>query len=139
MQSSFSISQIGHILFQKHWLINNSLKNCRVVSTYLLQAMLRFCRLDNFKKRFSKPEDHSGLSKEYRPNHCLRDTIASMLFSNGATQAKVAYQLGYAPESPMTKRYAKFVPVAQQSIANKAQEAMRSLLKHPAEQVAKKG
>ena len=39
----------------------------------------------------------------------------------------------------MTKRYAKFVPVAQQSIANKAQEAMRSLLKHPAEQVAKKG
>ena len=39
----------------------------------------------------------------------------------------------------MTKRYAKFIPVAQQSIANKAQEAMSSLLKHPADQVAKSG
>ena len=39
----------------------------------------------------------------------------------------------------MTKRYAKFIPAAQQSIANEAQEAMSSLLKHPAEHVAKKG
>ena len=57
-----------------------------------------------------------------------------MLLSNGTTSAKVAYQSGYAP-----KRYAKFIPAAQQSIANKAQEAMSSVLKHPAEHVAKKG
>ena len=50
-----------------------------------------------------------------------------MMLSNGATLAEVAHQLGHAPGSPMTKRYAKFIPAAQQSIANKAQEAMSSL------------
>ena len=44
-----------------------------------------------------------------------------------------------APGSPMTRRYAKFIPAAQQSIANKAQEAMSSLLKHHADQDAKTG
>ena len=51
-----------------------------------------------------------------------------MMLSNGATLAEVAHQLGHAPGSPMTRRYAKFIPAAQQSIANKAQEAMSSLL-----------
>ena len=61
------------------------------------------------------------------------------MLSNGATLAEVAHQLGHAPGSPMTKRYAKFIPAAQQSIANKAQQAMSSLLKHPADQVANTG
>jgi len=39
----------------------------------------------------------------------------------------------------MTRRYAKFIPAAQQSIANKAQEAMSTLLKYPADQAAKTG
>ena len=39
----------------------------------------------------------------------------------------------------MTRRYAKFIPAAQQSIANKAQEAMSSLLNNDADQAAKKG
>ena len=51
-----------------------------------------------------------------------------MMLTNGATSAEVAHQLGHAPGSPMTKRYAKFIPAAQQSIANKAQQAMSSLL-----------
>ena len=51
-----------------------------------------------------------------------------MMLTNGATSAEVAHQLGHAPGSPMTKRYAKFIPAAQQGIANKAQEAMSSLL-----------
>ena len=62
-----------------------------------------------------------------------------MMLSNGATLAEVAHQLGHAPGSPMNKRYAKFIPAAQQSIANEAQEVMSSLLKHPADQVAKSG
>jgi hypothetical protein len=37
----------------------------------------------------------------------------------------------------MTRRYAKFIPAAQQSIANKAQEAMSSLLETKA--LAKSG
>ena len=64
---------------------------------YSRQAMVRLCRLDSLEKRFSKPEDHSVILKDYRPNYCLRDTIASMLLSNGATSAKVAHQLGNAP------------------------------------------
>jgi hypothetical protein len=51
-----------------------------------------------------------------------------MMLSNGATLAEVAYQLGHVPGSPMTRRYAKFIPSAQQSITNKAQQAMSSLL-----------
>ena len=59
-----------------------------------------------------------------------------MMLSNGATLAEVAHQLGHAPGSPMTKRYAKFIPAAQQSIANKAQEAMNSLLDTESDKVA---
>ena len=55
-----------------------------------------------------------------------------MMLSNWSTLAEVAHELGDAPGSPMTKRYAKFIPAAQQSIANKAQEAMSSLLRHRA-------
>ena len=97
------------------------------------------CRLDSLKKRFSKLRNLAGIPTEFRPNYCLRDTVASMILSNGVTLAEVAHQLSHAPGSLMTKRYAKFIPVAQQSIANKAQEAMSSLLKHPADQVAKSG
>ena len=57
-----------------------------------------------------------------------------MMLSNGATLAEVAHQLGHAPGSPMTRRYAKFIPAAQQSISNKAQEAMISLLE-PQEEI----
>ena len=55
-----------------------------------------------------------------------------MMLSNGATLAEVAQQLGHAPGSPMPRRYAKFIPAAQQSIANKAQKTMSSLPRHRA-------
>ena len=51
-----------------------------------------------------------------------------MMLSNGATLAEVGHQLGHPPGSPMTKRYAKFIPAGHQCIANNAQEAMSSLL-----------
>ncbi len=54
--------------------------------------------------------------------------MASRLLSSGATLDEVAHQLGHAPGSPMTKRYAKFIAAAQQSTANKVQEVMNSLL-----------
>ena len=47
-----------------------------------------------------------------------------MMLSNGATLAEVTHQLGHTPGSPMARRYAKFIPDAQQSIVNKALEAM---------------
>ena len=51
-----------------------------------------------------------------------------MMLSKGATIPEVAEQLGHTQGSPMTRRYAKFIPAAKQSIANKAQEAMQDLL-----------
>ena len=84
--------------------------------------------MDSSKKLFSKLRNEAGIPKEFRPNYGLRDTVASMMLSNGATLAEVGHQLGHAPGSPMTKRYAKFIPAGHQCIANNAQEAMSSLL-----------
>ena len=47
---------------------------------------------------------------------------------NSATEAEVGHQLGHAPGSPMT-RYAKFTFAAEQSIVNKAEQGLDSLLK----------
>ena len=76
-------------------------------SSKLTEIILSCCGSFHHKRAFMK-------------NCCLRDTIASMMLSGGATLAEVAHQLGHAPGSPMTRRYAKFIPAAQQSIANKA-------------------
>jgi len=129
--------KVREVLLRQRELLNSSSGELQE-SSYVFPASdggLR--RLDSLKKRFSQLRDLAGIPKEFRPNYCLRDTIASMMLSNGATLAEVAYQLGHAPGSPMTRRYAKFIPAAQQSIANKAQEAMSSLLETKA--LAKSG
>ena len=131
--------KVHEVMLRQRELLNSSSGELQE-SSYVFPASdggLR--RLDSLKKRFSQLRDLAGIPKEFRPNYCLRDTIASMMLSNGATLAEVAYQLGHAPDSPMTRRYAKFIPAAQQSIANKAQEAMSTLLKYPADQAAKTG
>jgi|TARA_X000000950_G_scaffold152247_1_gene187290 integrase len=120
--------KVHEVLLRQRGLLNSSSAELQG-SSYVFPASdggLR--RLDSLKKRFSQLRDLAGIPIEFRPNYCLRDTIASMMLSNGATLAEVAYQLGHAPGSPMTRRYAKFIPAAQQSIANKAQEAINSLL-----------
>jgi len=129
--------KVREVLLRQRELLNSSSGELQE-SSYVFPASdggLR--RLDSLKKRFSQLRDLAGIPKEFRPNYCLRDTIASMMLSNGATLADVAYQLGHAQGSPMTRRYAKFIPAAQQSIANKAQEAMSSLLETKA--LAKSG
>jgi len=65
--------------------------------------------------------------------------VASMTLSNGVPLAEVDHQLGHAPELPMTKRYAEFIPAAQQSIANKVQEAMSCLLELHDDQIVRSG
>jgi integrase len=84
--------------------------------------------LGSYMRHFRRIRDAAQLPKEYRPNYCLRDTVASMMLSKGATLAEVAEQLGHEQGSPMTRRYAKFMPAAKQGIANKVQEVMRDLL-----------
>ena len=85
-------------------------------------------KLHSYIRHFRRIRDLAGIPEDYRPNYCLRDTVASRLLYSGATLAEAVHQLGRAPGSPMTRRYAKFIPAAQQSITHKAQEAMSSLL-----------
>ena len=83
---------------------------------------------ESYQKHFRKIRDSAGIPGEYRPNYCLRDTIASRMLSNGSTLDEVAVVLGHEPGSPMTKRYALFIPDAQQRIANQAEEALNGML-----------
>ena len=51
------------------------------------------------------------------------------MLSNSAAEAEVVHKLGHAPGSPMIRRYAKFTFAAEQSIVNKAEQGLDSLLK----------
>ena len=84
---------------------------------------------DGWRKRVKEICNRAGIPETYRPNYCLRDTIASTLLSNGATLDEVGYQLGHEPGSPMIRRYAKFIEGAQQRIVNRADELMRGKIK----------
>ena len=75
--------------------------------------------LDSYLRHFRRIRALAGIPEEYRPNYCLRDTVASRLLSSGATLDEVAYQLGHSPGSPMTRRYARFLESAQRGIADR--------------------
>ena len=85
-------------------------------------------KLDSYLKHFRLIRDLAGIPKDYRPNYCLRDTIATRLLSSGLSLDEVAHQLGHTPGSPMTRRYAKFLASAQQSIADRSQRVMDEML-----------
>ena len=86
-------------------------------------------RRDSYQKHFTKIRKLAGIPDKYRPNYCLRDTIASFMLSEGATLDEVGYQLGHEPGSPMTKRYAKFIPDAQKRIVGHSEKILNNLLK----------
>ena len=52
-------------------------------------------RRDSYQKHFTKIRKLAGIPDSYRPNYCLRDTIASFMLSEGATLDEVGYQLGH--------------------------------------------
>ena len=64
----------------------------------------------------------------FRPNYCLRDTIATTMLSNGASVDEVGYQLGHEPGSPMMKRYARFMTEAQQRIVDHSEALLKKKL-----------
>ena len=59
-------------------------------------------KLHSYIRHFRRMRDLAGIPEDYRPNYCLRDTVASRLLSSGATLDEVAYQLGHSPGSPMS-------------------------------------
>ena len=72
--------------------------------------------------------DLAGIPEDYRPNYCLRDTVASRLLSYGVTLDEVAYQLRHSLGSPMTRRYTRFLESAQRGIADRAQRVIDEML-----------
>ena len=64
----------------------------------------------------------------FRPNYCLRDTIATTMLSNGASVDEVGYQLGHEPGSPMMKRYARYMTEAQQRIVDQSEALLKKKL-----------
>ncbi len=90
-------------------------------------------KLHSYIRHFRRIRYLAGIPEDYRPNSCLRDTVASRLLSSRSTFDEVAYQLGHSPGSPMTRRYAKFTLAAEQGIVNKAEQGLDSLLKPKAD------
>ena len=86
------------------------------------------CNLDSYLRQFHWIQDLAGIPGDYRPNYCLRDTVASRLLSSKAALVEVAYQLGHSPGSPMTRRYARFLESAQRGIADRTQRVMDNML-----------
>ena len=73
--------------------------------------------------------DLAGIPEDYRPNYCLRDTIATRLLSSGLYLDDVAHRLGHTPGSPVTRRFTEFLASAQQNIAGRSQSVMDEMLK----------
>jgi hypothetical protein len=59
--------------------LNNSSAELQGSSLFFPASDGGLCRVDSLKKRFSQLRDLSGIPKEFRPNYCLRDTVASMM------------------------------------------------------------
>ena len=68
------------------------------------------------------------IPETFRPNYCLRDTIATTMLSNGASVDEVGYQLGHEPGSPMMKRYARYMTEAQQRIVDHSEALLKKKL-----------
>ena len=85
-------------------------------------------KLDFYLRHFRRIRNFAGIPKNYRPNYCLRDTLASRPLSSGATLDKVDFQLGHTPVSPMTRRYARVLEPAQRKIVELTQSVMDRML-----------
>ena len=84
---------------------------------------------DSWRKYVKEICNRAEIPKTFRPNYCLRDTIATTMLSNGASLDEVGYQLGHEPGSTMMKRYARFVTEAQQRIVDHSEDVLKKKLK----------
>ena len=118
------------VLLAQRELLDNSPKEMRESDYVFPKKDGGMRHRDSNKRHFQAIRKAAGIPQEYRPNYCLRDTIASRMLSQGSTLDEVAVLLGHEPGSPMTKRYARFIPEAQQRIANQAESVMKGMLEN---------
>tara|TARA_Y100001978_G_C23385485_1_gene287549 strand:- start:19 stop:450 length:432 start_codon:yes stop_codon:yes gene_type:complete len=126
-------AKLHSILQHQRELLENSWATMRTSSFVLPGPAGGQRKLHSYIRHFRRIRYLAGIPEDYRPNSCLRDTVASRLLSSRSTFDEVAYQLGHSPGSPMTRRYAKFTLAAEQGIVNKAEQGLDSLLKPKAD------
>ena len=121
-------AKIHSILQHQRKLLNGSSEVMRTSRFVVSRPAGGQRKLHSYIRHFRRMRDLAGIPEDYRPNYCLRDTVASRLLSSGATLDEVAYQLGHSPGSPMTRRYARFLESAQRGIADRTQRVMDEML-----------
>ena len=121
-------AKLHSILQHQRELLENSWATMRTSSFVLPGPAGGQRKLHSYIRHFRRIRYLAGIPEDYRPNSCLRDTVASRLLSSRSTFDEVAYQLGHSPGSPMTRRYARFLESAQRGIAERTQRVMDEML-----------
>ena len=126
---SYPMSEKLYLILQQQRTLLDTCPSVMSTSTLVFPGPMGGQRkLDSYLRHFRRIRDLAGIPKNYRPNYCLRDTVASRLLSSGATLDEVAFALGHTPGSPMTRRYARFLESAQKSIVDRTQSVMDRML-----------
>ena len=121
-------AKLHSILQQQRELLDNSPDTMRTSSFVFPGPAGGQRKLHSYIRHFRRIRDLARIPGDYRPNYCLRDTVASRLLSSGATLDEVSYQLGHSPGSTMTRRYDCFLESAQRGIADRTQRVMDEML-----------
>ena len=121
-------AKIHSILQHQRKLLNGSSEVMRTSSFVFSGPAGGQRKLHSYIRHFRRMRDLAGIPEDYRPNYCLRDTVASRLLSSGVTLDEVAYQLRHSLGSPMTRRYARFLGSAQRDIEDRTQRVIDEML-----------
>ena len=125
----FPMSAKLHSILQQQRELLDSCPEAMKTSSFVLPGPVGGQRrLHSYIRHFRRMRDLAGIPEDYRPNYCLRDTVASRLLSSGATLDEVAYQLRHSLGSPMTRRYARFLGSAQRDIEDRTQRVIDEML-----------
>ncbi len=73
------------VLFAQRNLLDKSPKPMRHSPYVFPKANGEMLQWLSYKRDFYAIREAVGIPKDYRPNYCLRDTIASMMLLDGAT------------------------------------------------------
>lgn len=86
--------KVRAILQVQRALLDESVESMQTSQCVFLRPLGGQRKLDSFLRHFRRIRDFAGIPEDYRPNYCLRDTIATRLLSSGLYLDEVAHRLG---------------------------------------------
>ena len=86
--------KVRAILQVQRALLDESVESMQTSQCDFLRPLGGQRKLDSFLRHFRRIRDFAGIPEDYRPNYCLRDTIATRLLSSGLYLDEVAHRLG---------------------------------------------